>query len=364
MLSRTIRLFLDSIGRREEYEFYLHKFQALDTPAFGLLCPNLPAVEQAAAVLEFDMQFLLRLELHPVVLLAGDDAQAMCEALMAEADIWCPVSLDEHDAGETVQRSEAAARDAAGAGQVPLLVTSRASSDVLPDLLPSLCRRIHFVRARGPLHDTAGNPLAFFYTARPNVSALAAEDQENFEEGRALLHRHRGLHLSFTSPFNLLEEFFTVKGSGTMLRRGSVIHVVPPGEVDRARLEALLSESFRRCLQGTDWFDDIAHAYIEEKYLGAALLEQHPQGAYLSKFAVGTEARGEGLAQELWDEMAGRHPALFWRSKTGNPVNQWYEKKATGCFTTESWNVYWKGIQAVDVPGVVDYCVRRDADFA
>jgi hypothetical protein len=272
------------------------------------------------------------------------------------------VALDD-GAGGAAGGGERAAREAAGEGRAPLLITARTSADSLPELLPGLCRRVHFVRARGPLHDAEGAPLAYYYTARPNAAVLDAEDVESFEEGRDLLQRHRGLHLSFTSPFNLLEEFFTVKGSGTMLRRGSVIRAVPPGEVDRQRLEALLAESFRRPLRSMDWFEAVDHAYIEEDYRGAALLEEHPQGAYLSKFAVGTEARGEGLAQELWDELAGRHPALFWRSRRENPVNQWYEKKATGHFTTEAWNVYWRGVRAGDVAWIVERCDGRAPDF-
>lgn len=362
-LNRTIRLFLDSIGRREEYEFYLRKFQALDTPAFGLLCPNLPAVEQAAAVLEFDMQFLLRLELHPALLLTGEDAEAMRRALAAEADIWRAVSLDDLREERWGDRSAEAAAEAAAVGKVPLLLSDRASTDVLHHLLPAVSRRVHFVRARGPLRDIHGQALPFYYTERLNAVELAAEDAEVFEEGRKLLQLYPGLHFSFTSPLNLLEEFFTVKGSGTVLRRGSVIRAMTPAAIDRSRLDRLLAGSFGRELRGTNWFEAVAHRYVEENYRGAALLEDRPQGAYLSKFAVGTEARGEGLAQELWSEVEEHHPALFWRSRSGNPVNQWYAKKATGHFSVSGWHVYWKGIRAEDVPGVVGYCVDRASDF-
>ena len=69
LLDKTIRLFLDSIGRREEYEFYLERFQAGNTPAFALIYPDADCVEQAADVLLFDLQFLIQLGLVPVVLL-------------------------------------------------------------------------------------------------------------------------------------------------------------------------------------------------------------------------------------------------------------------------------------------------------
>ena len=71
MLNKTIRLFLDSIGRRDEYEFYLNKFQSDQSACFALLCPDLGSIEAGAEVLAFDLHFLLRLELVPAILLCG-----------------------------------------------------------------------------------------------------------------------------------------------------------------------------------------------------------------------------------------------------------------------------------------------------
>ena len=40
LISKTLRLFLESIGRRDEYEFYLNKFQSDEAACFGILCPD------------------------------------------------------------------------------------------------------------------------------------------------------------------------------------------------------------------------------------------------------------------------------------------------------------------------------------
>ena len=72
-LNKTIRLFLDGIGRREEYEFYLDKFRADRAACFALLCPDLGSIEAGAEMLAFDLHFLLRLELVPAILLSGSE---------------------------------------------------------------------------------------------------------------------------------------------------------------------------------------------------------------------------------------------------------------------------------------------------
>ena len=76
LLNKTIRLFLDSIGRRDEYEFYLKKFQSVDAACFALLVPDFESLDQGAEAFAFDLHFLLSLGLRPVVVLCGDDVVA------------------------------------------------------------------------------------------------------------------------------------------------------------------------------------------------------------------------------------------------------------------------------------------------
>ncbi len=91
--------------------------------------------------------------------------------------------------------------------------------------------------------------------------------------------------------------------------------------------------------------------------------EEHPAGRYLSKFAVGFEARGEGLANELWSMVRRDHAALFWRSRPDNPFNGWYDRQAEGRWRGEAWHVFWRGLRVEDIPSVIRYCCERPADF-
>jgi acetylglutamate kinase len=177
-----------------------------------------------------------------------------------------------------------------------------------------------------------------------------------------LLAARPGTHISVTSPMNLLQEIFTVKGAGTVFRKGSSI-VSPDFEtLDKDRLSALLEEGFKK-VPKPDALDRVTKVYLEENYRGAVLLEEHPEGLYLSKFAVGSEARGEGLAQELWSEVCKNHSAFFWRSKKENPVNQWYDRQADGSHTSGEWQVFWRGVEADAIPKLIAFCLKRESDF-
>lgn len=337
LLNKTIRLFLDSIGRREEYEFYLNKFQAAGADCFALLVPDTESLEQGAEALAFDLRFLLKLGLRPAVVLCGGDARAKWD-LLRDNSLFEPVefpSIGKRKAG------------------IPVFVEEHLGIlDSLLQKVPAAGRRVHFIRAAG------GFSADYYYTQKPDAG-LAPEDKALADIAAALLEARPGTHISVTSPINLLKEIFTVRGAGTVFRRGSVIL---SGPADPVRLAALLRESF-----GRDPKEEAIRAstemFFEENYRGAALLERHPAGLYLSKFAVGPEARGEGLAQELWDAVCKNHDAFFWRSRKGNPINQWYDRHADGRHNAGDWIVFWRGMDAAAIPGIIAFCIQRPADF-
>lgn len=338
LLNQTIRLFLDSIGRREEYEFYLTKFQSADTACFALLVPDLESLEQGAEALAFDLHFLLKLGLKPAVVLCGGDAGAkwgmLSENPLFERAVFPTIGAQEGRVSVFVED------DFQGVGK----------------MIPSLGKRVHFIRAAG------GFETEYYYTQRENVLELTQEDQALADTATALLAARPGTHLSVTSPMNLLEEIFTVKGAGTVFRKGSTLISPEFQTLEQARLLALLEESFKKTLK-PQALDAVSKVYLETSYRGAVLLEEQPAGLYLSKFAVGPEARGEGLAQELWDEVCKNHAAFFWRSRVGNSVNAWYDRQADGYYTAGNWMIFWRGMPAASLPDLIAFCEARPADF-
>ena len=357
-LSKTIRLFLDGIGRRDEYEFYLKKFHANQSACFALLCPDLGSLEAGLEVLAFDLHFLLRLELGAAILLCGPDAIAMQKVLETES-IFEFQGLEEGADEASIQ--QVLARE-----KIPVLVAKDADLEsVLLDLVPQVARRVHFIRAAGGLKSLSGELLPYIYTHKKNFQPLEALEYDFLGLGKKLLESRPQLHLSVTSPINLLQEIFTVKGAGTVFRKGSSIACFQGLEgIDEAQLVYLLEESFGKKLQNQQFLKQVEQVYLEERYRGAVLLEAHSAGLYLSKFAVGREARGEGLALELWQAVCENHSALFWRSAVSNPFNSWYQKQADGYHVDGKWQIFWRGVTVDSISEIIEYCCNRAEDFS
>lgn len=368
LLNRTIRLFLDSIGRRDEYEFYLDKFHGSYTAAFAILCPMRAGFEEAVPAFTFDLDTLLRLELFPVILLHGSPAGEMLELLLREEHQYAVCRLPAQGGrwmADDVDKAVAFLADCRNRRHTGIIFAPDSPlEDALRVLTPQIARRVHIIRPGGPLKTAAGESLPFYYTSRSDRPVLAEEDQSLAELAERLLNGCSGLHISVATPWNLMEELFTVKGAGCVIRKGSVIdRYSDMALVDRERLLLLLESSFGRKVKNPAFLDAVQEVYVERNYAGAALLEKTPAGAYLSKFAVGVEARGAGLAQEIWQAMLDDHSSLFWRARSTNPINQWYEKQSDGYFKAGAWRVFWRGIRAENVSDIIRRCLERAEDF-
>jgi len=366
LLNKTLRLFLDSIGRREEYEFYLERFQAGSSCAFAILCPDRNGLDDTSSVFSFDLEFLLRLGLTPIILLCGPDAEEMRDRLLSGDHPFAPIplNLDPQNRERTCELVKAYIEECRQRAKAMVLVSPSSLEDGLTTLVPTISSRIHFIRVRGPLHTVAGDPLSFFCVARQDRGELAEEDRGVVELAERLLAIEPALHISVASPLNLLEELFTVKGAGCLVRRCSaILHFSNMADTDRDRLCLLLEESFGRSLRSRTCLDKASEGYVEENYRGAALLENHPAGVYISKFAVRTQARGEGVANELWREILENHRSVFWRSNVNNRINHWYERQADGYHCEGKWKIFWAGISWESLPDVIRYSLERDEDF-
>ncbi|MEN7972760.1 MAG: hypothetical protein ABFR47_02875, partial [Verrucomicrobiota bacterium] len=164
------------------------------------------------------------------------------------------------------------------AEKVPVLVAENIDLETaLLQLLPETASRVHFIRAAGGLKSASGELLPNIYTHKENFPTLEKLEYDFPALGKRLLEERPGTHLSITSPINLLQEIFTVKGAGTLFRKGSAIELFHGLEnVDRARLLNLLEASFGKKLGSQAFLENVGDAYVEKEYRGAVLLEKHP----------------------------------------------------------------------------------------
>lgn len=243
------------------------------------------------------------------------------------------------------------------------------------ELVGAVCpHKVIFLTPTGGLLDENGRV----------ISALSLNTDYDSLMGREWVHSGMRLKLeqiremllalppeasvSITSAANLTRELFTHGGAGTLIRRGERIDRLEALEEDlRSDVETLIENSFERRLR-PDWLDgrELEAVYVAESRRAAAVILKGWCGAaYLDKFAVTPEARGEGLAAALWAVLDERHPALYWRARLANPVNNWYFQQAGTTVKRGGWVAFTRGL--ADMEAVVTVCedaLARDSGWA
>ena len=380
----TVLRFLEGLGRRSEAEFYLSLFRAEPKERFAAISVDANVARHATEAVTLDLRFLATLGLFPVVLLGLFDSKEAQEHAARirrrlEAAGVASVILDS-DGDELAQAAIAATR----AEQIPIVTMVREMPDGpltnvhieerfgrLAALLSALqTRKLIFLHRPGGLRHHG--------TLIPNVdltnefdTLMQSKELSRKERTMLLQSRQLVLHtvahkllVTIGSPLDLLRELFTVKGAGTLLRRGAVIELHRAFDgVDRERLRALLASAFGRP-PGDGFFErEPSAVYLEENYRGAAVIKQTPLGAYLTKFAVGNEAQGEGIGSDIWRRLVNECPTFFWRARPANPISAWYTKQADGMVRTPEWLIFWKGLDPMLIPSAISYTLMQPIDI-
>lgn len=370
--------FLESVGRPAETRFYLDLFRARPREQFATIAIDGNVMRGAADAVALDLRFLAALGLFPSVVFgllhpaaALSHAAKLGSALGAAGVAFTNFRVGEPDLGLRLA-------DAARGGAVPILAypaiehatPAERFTDLGRLLLATGARKLIFLHRPGGLRQ--GGALVPIVSLSTDVPALlSSRDLSRKEtviltETRKLVDTLPGppLVASVTSPLNLLRELFTVKGAGTMLRRGANIvrHDSWLG-IDRGRVGEILAASFGRPPLASFFDREPLRVYLEESYRGVAILFASPLGAYLSKFAVTPEAQGEGIARELWDALAEDNPVVFWRARASNPINEWYTKLAEGLMRIPPWLVFWRGVTLASIPDAIRWAVAQPVDI-
>lgn len=341
---------LSSIGRPREATIYLSQFRSEKREQFATIVAPPCVIEDQLDALAADLSLLDRLALSPVVALAtADDVAALTGAV---------------DAARAATIEDAAA--AAHAGAIPVV---HAAGDALLSLVGQLdSHKVVLLDDRRGLTLESGEvPSLIDVTSElPELLPELVPDQRHLAELAAamLACGGRKMTVSVTSPLNLLHELFTVRGAGTLLRNAaSVASHAGYESVDIARLGALMESAFGKPAAGGFFDRDIERVYVAGDYDGAALVAPTALAPYLTKFAVGLRARGEGIGRDLWRALFRDYARLFWRARADNPVAAWYEQQCDGMARMGRWQVFWRGLEPADLPRAIELATNAPADF-
>lgn len=388
----VVLTFLESLGRRSEAELYLKLFRKLPKESFAIIAPGAPVLRYGLGSVVEQLRFLADLDLVAPVLLGLFDPESgavsserLIRRLPAVGLEGSPHAADEPDVADRV-------REELIAGRVPVLHFTPAEGMGLRERLSEvaeLCRALEtrkfvLLRRRGGLGrraeripeagDRAGQGLGDngklsvinLHTAQGFNKILPKRDFELLETARQLIDQVEPLPLlvSVTSPLNLLKELFTVKGAGTLIKRGAqVARYHSYSDLDSERLKALLEASFQKPLEPGFFDKPPVAVYLDAEYRGAAILTAGRHVPYLSKFAVLPEAQGEGIGNDLWSAMSRDFPALYWRTRPDNSIGTWYATVCDGMVRRKQWHIFWRGIEPSRIPEIIADAEGRPADF-
>jgi N-acetyltransferase of N-acetylglutamate synthase len=411
---------VESVGRREDAEFYLRLFRELPKHSFAIVAPDAHAIEDAQGRVALDLKFLAHLGLFaPVVLGLFAPAEAEAQADVLSRELGAARLKSRRYAAHVPRLVERLKQDL-NESRIPIVVFSERSPQLFsrfaqvgewarqlgvrklvlvrgrggvgphalgtielsPDhQLPSTERGISLINLRrdheallasGALDEQDRDLLAGVREAMqedgkpPAAAGPSAPPRpvaaENGRPGPYL--GQEALVTSVTAPTNLLHELFTVKGAGTLIKQGSVIEFFHSYDgVDLERLEALLTATFGRQLKRTFFEREPTGVYVEQSYLGAAMVSAGTSATYLTKFVVDRLAQGLGIGRDLWEAVTRDHERLFWRARPQNPITQWYQSQCDGMVRTPAWNVYWRGVAHDHIPELIREALAFAPDF-
>jgi acetylglutamate kinase len=427
-VKEVIARLLGNIGSKKEVEQYLRHYASVDAPKFAVVKVSGRVVADSIDALASSLTFLAQVGLVPVVVhgggaqidraleVAGVDAPrarglrkmtpdvleiarralhdtnvALVEALEAmgararpfTSGVFAARATDDPElglVGEVAAVRDAAIVSAARAGYLPILTSLGETpagqlvvvhADAAARAL-ALCIKPHkvvYLTEEGGL--VARGAVRSAVNLVEDYDELAAELPEDarrrLDEIRAMLERLPATSsVSITSPDHLAKELFTHRGAGTLVRMGERVgRFASFDDVDRPRLRALLEACFGKRLDAAYFTKKKPHAiYLADSYRATAIVTLEGGIPYLDKFAVTTEAQGEGIGGSLWKRLRAEHPKLFWRARPDNPVNAWYAEGADGLYKSPRWWVFWCGMSDfAEIQPSVEHALAMAATF-
>lgn len=365
--------FMDSVGHKRDAETYLKIFTSQKPEGFAIIVLDEEALSEDLDAIIFDLRYLVKLSLFPVVLIHASDESLQrleVESYFQKAKLAVSFLSNELNPLEKLEFIQSRIKKNTLA-LIPVDSDENIFSEVgkLANTLKT--KKIIFLKRMGGIQNQKTQTqislinLRFEKDTLLNEGALSQEDERflalSDELIRSMTHK---IFISCVSPINLLRELFTVKGAGTLVQMGSQIHTYTGwDQLNRDGLKILLQTSFEKKVKDDFFKRQVDTFYIEENYQGAALVSGYKDMSYLSKFAVGTEARGLGIGRDLWSVVTRNHKKFFWRSDPEKFITSWYVKQCDGMHKTPRWTIFWKGIDPSQITDAIQFALNQEEDF-
>ena len=353
-VSNAIQRFLSSVHQRREADFYLSLFQSKEPEKFAAIFIDAETAKEAISSIAADVAVLSDMGLSPVLLF---ETNADLDTLLS--------AFPKRVQARLVSKEEI--RDMAREGIIPLVKASAQENiETVRDLGTQKVILLSLVSGLGRNDELPIVDLARDFVTLSQPGALAPERAAVLKRAETILSTCPAVkNVGITSALNLLRELFTIRGAGTLVRRGARIEQASSlKELDRAALADLFQRAFQKTATPAFFERDIVTCFHTVDYSGAAIVEPAPCGFYLSKFAVSPEGRGEGMGRDLFAAVGENYRPLFWRCRAENPIHAWYLGQASGHHTQGAWTVFWLDMPRAALPDAIEFATSRPDDFA
>ncbi len=368
--SNVILEYLQLIGAKKDTEMYLKLFKGVERHRFAIIAIDAQALAVYGRDVAAALAYLSSLGLTPLVV--HNATGALGKQLVS--DIWtnggkCQAIMAGlyTEGAKSVKSIAAKAKELIAARTIPVIETENAAA-TLKQLLPTVKPgKLMFLNKSGGVKTQKGELLS--YINLPNEyetvrKTAAAEYHDVLKMASDMLaEADWKLHIEIVPPNGLLTELFTIKGSGTFVKKGPKIMRLSSGTANKEKMRKVLEESFGKKLKGSYFSSGNAY-FVEENYNGVAVVKEANGMHYIDKIAVLPEVQGEGLARDLITSVMGSCHKVFWRANPENHINEWYFKLCTGMQKISSWHVYWSNLNAEEIKGAIKYAAEKPADFA
>ncbi|NNE58900.1 MAG: hypothetical protein HKN36_12400 [Hellea sp.] len=364
---------LSAVGAVKDARFYAELFSDQDPDKFALVvidprCLKNPLLESLIG----NLRILSDLGLTPTLLVGALDedmtrirfsAQRLAKDLESAKVKTARLNTETYGLFDSL-------RKAAQNGRITILESTSTQKQqdlvrVISNLQPA---KVIFLQPSGGITADGRRVAVINIDANPihKLDNLSEGQKRFIQTAQTLLRADKSKSVYvIASPLNLLPELFTVKGSGTLIRKGARFKTHK--SIKKAGMRALkksIESGFDKKITSDirEW--PVKSLFLEEKFRAGAIITELSRLTYLSKFWVIKEAQGEGIARDLWDQIESDFDSFFWRSRQENPFNEWYLKQCEGMQLVDDWRVFWRGLSPEEVSVAIEAAIRAPQDFS
>ncbi len=205
-------------------------------------------------------------------------------------------------------------------------------------------KKLIFITETGGILNKKKEIIPFLNVSEENFDNITGGMLLKVKEIKEYLSEGLDTAVVITSPGNLINELFTIKGSGTFIKYFKINSTGDINDLDKSKIKYLLENAFCKTLVPEYFNSQIKEVFYEKNYEGIAVIKELSNIPYLDKLAVLKSCQGTGLGKSLWNSVLKKYPKLILRASIANPLNSFYAKECDGFVKGSEWNVYWKGL--------------------